>query len=86
MANNTKDEDRMIAKSVRAVISRIPLDISQMNVTCRGGYIEFDGKIRSNRGEGGTVSVRREFNQMITVARGVRGVKDVQAGRVAIYD
>lgn len=83
---NTKDEDRAIAKTVRSAINRINLDITEMNVSCRGGYVEFDGKIKGPRGEAGTINVRREFNHMITVARTVRGVKDVQAGRVAIYD
>lgn len=84
--NNTKDEDRAIAKNVRSAMARINLDITELNVSCRGGYIELDGKVRGPRGEAGTVNVRREFNHMITVARTVRGVKDVQPGRVAIYD
>ena len=53
MAANSRDEDRALAKTARAAIARTALDITQLNIACRGGIIEMDGKVRAPRGGGG---------------------------------
>ena len=81
-----KEEDRHIAKTARAAAARINLDISELQITCGNGNIDMIGKVRAPRGSSGAISVRKEFQSMITVIRAVRGVRDVQAGRVVIFD
>lgn len=81
-----KDEDRHIAKTARAAAARINLDISELQITCGNGNIELIGKIRAPRGSSGAISVRKEFQSMINVIRIVRGVRDVQASRVIVFD
>lgn len=84
--NNTKDEDRHTAKTARAAAARTGLDITELNVNCMNGTIELQGKVKAPRGSSGTINVRKEFQTLITVVRAVRGVRDVQSSRVAIYD
>lgn len=81
MASN-KEEDRALAKAARSAIARTPLDITELNVACSGGFIELTGKVRVPRGATGSVNVRREFQNIITVVRNVRGVKDCYGGGV----
>lgn len=80
--SNTKDEDRATAKLARSAIARSALDISELHISCNGGYIELDGKVRLPRGSSGHVSVRKEFQNLLTLIRGVRGVRDANGGRV----
>jgi len=84
--NNTKDEDRQTAKNARAMAARSMLDISELNMTCMNGTLELMGKVRAPRGGNGSVNVRKEFHNLLTVVRSVRGVRDVQSTRVAIYE
>jgi hypothetical protein len=79
--SSTKDEDRAIAKAARAAIARSSLDISELNIGCVGGFIELTGKVRVPRGGAG-MSVRKEFQHLITLVRSVRGVKDCYGGNV----
>ena len=83
---NTKDEDRHTAKTARAAAARTPLDITELHGNCMNGTIELSGKIRAPRGGSGTMNVRKEFQNLLTVVRAVRGVRDVQSSRVALYD
>ncbi len=84
--NNSKEEDRYTAKTARAAAARTSLDITELNITCMNGTIELMGKVRAPRGSSGNINVRKEFQTLITVVRAVRGVRDVQSSRVAIYD
>jgi len=84
--NNTKDEDRHTAKTARAAAARTSLDISELNINCMNGTLELMGKVRAPRGGSGTMNVRKEFQNLITVVRAVRGVREVQSSRVAIYE
>lgn len=83
---SARDDDRALAKTARASIARTPLDISELTVSCTGGFIELSGKVRAPRGGAGNVSVRREFNNLKTILFSVRGVKGVYAERVAVYE
>ena len=86
MAANTRDEDRALAKTARAAIARTSLDITQLNIACRGGIIEMDGKVRAPRGGAGSINVRREFQIIKTQIHAVRGVREVYGDRVAILE
>ena len=81
-----KDEDRALAKAARGAISRSSLDISELNILCVGGFIDLQGKVRAPRGGAGTISVKREFAQIIVLCRSVRGVKDVRGDRVILIE
>ncbi len=84
--NNSKDEDRHTAKTARAAAARTALDITELNINCMNGTLELMGKVRAPRGGTGTMNVRKEFQTLLTVVRAVRGVREVQSSRVAIYD
>ena len=86
MAVNTKDEDRYIAKAARAAIVRTPLGISELNISCSGGQILLNGKIKPMRGQQGSVNVRKEFQVIKTQMSTVRGVRSVFGDAVAVYD
>lgn len=81
-----KDDDRAIAKSARGAMARSALDISELNIVCVGGFIDLQGKVRAPRGGAGTISVRREFEQIKVLVRSVRGVKDVRGDRVQLIE
>ncbi len=81
-----KDEDRAIAKNARGAMARSSLDISELNIVCVGGFIDLQGKVRAPRGSAGTVSVKREFEQIKVLVRSVRGVKDVRGDRVQLIE
>ena len=81
-----KEEDKALAKSARAAITRTSLDISELMVTSTGGFIELHGKVRAPRGHSGQMNVRKEFQNLVTIIRSVRGVKDCYGDRVAIYE
>ncbi|RYG72052.1 hypothetical protein EON80_04540 [bacterium] len=81
-----RDEDRAIAKAARGAMARSPLDISELNVICTGGYIDLQGKVRAPRGQAGSVNVKREFEQIKIVVRSVHGVKDCRAERVQLIE
>lgn len=81
-----KDEDRALAKTCRAAMARTALDISELNILCIGGYIELQGKVRAPRGGAGTLNVKKEFEQLIVIARSVRGVKDCRGDRVQLIE
>lgn len=81
-----KEEDKALAKSARASIARTSLDISELMVTCTGGFVELHGKVRAPRGSSGQMNVRKEFQNLITLIRSVRGVKDCYGDRVAIFE
>lgn len=86
MAGTSRDEDRALAKMARAAIARTALDISQLNIACRGGIIEMDGKVRAPRGGAGSVNVRKEFQIIKTQIHSLRGVREVYGERVAILE
>ena len=86
MAGSTREEDRALAKAARSAIARTKLDISQLNIVCRGGIVEMDGKVRAPRGESGNVNVRKEFQIVRTQIHAVRGVREVYGDRVAIIE
>lgn len=86
MAANSKDEDRYIAKAARAAIVRTPIDISELNISCSGGQILLNGKVKPMRGQQGSVNVRKEFQVIKTQISTVRGVRGVYGDAVAIYE
>ena len=86
MAANTRDEDRALAKTARAAIARTSLDISQLNISCRGGIVEMDGKVRAPRGAAGSINVRKEFQIIKTQIHSMRGIREVYGDRVAIIE
>ncbi len=86
MAASSRDEDRALAKAARGTIARTSLDITQLNISCRAGIIELDGKVRAPRGGVGTVNVRKEFQIIKTQIHAMRGVREVYGDRVAILD
>ena len=81
-----KDEDRALAKSARGAMARSVLDISELNIICVGGFIDLQGKVRAPRGGAGTISVKREFEQIKVLCRSVRGVKEVRGDRVILIE
>lgn len=83
---NNKDEDRHTAKTARAAAARTALDIGELSINCTNGAIELSGKVRAPRGANGTMNVRKEFQNLLTVIHAVRGVRDVQSSRVAVYE
>ena len=86
MAASSRDEDRALAKTARSAIARTGLDITQLNIACRGGIIELDGKVRAPRGGAGSMNVRKEFQIIKTQIHSVRGVREVYGDRVAIIE
>ncbi len=86
MAGTSRDDDRALAKTARAAIARTSLDITQLNIACRGGIIEMDGKVRAPRGAAGSVNVRKEFQIIKTQIHSVRGVREVYGERVSIIE
>ena len=86
MAGSSRDEDRALAKTARAAIARTGLDITQLNIACRGGIIELDGKVRAPRGGAGSMNVRKEFQIIKTQIHSVRGVREVYGDRVAVIE
>lgn len=82
----SKDEDRAIAKACRSAMARSPLDISELNVLCTGGYVDLQGKVRTPRGSAGTINLKREFENLKVVVRSVRGVKDCRADRIILIE
>ena len=81
-----KDEDKSLSKACRSAIARSPLDISELNIRSTGGYIDLEGKVRAPRGAAGHVAVRKEFENLITICRSVRGVKDASGSRVTVIE
>ena len=81
-----RDEDRAIAKAARGAMARSALDISELNIICVGGFIDLQGKVRAPRGAAGSVSVKREFEQIKILVRSVHGVKDCRADRVQLIE
>ena len=86
MAGSTREDDRAMAKTARAAIARTSLDITQLNIICRAGMVELDGKVRAPRGGAGTVNVRKEFQIIKTQIAATRGVKGVYGDRVAVIE
>ena len=86
MAGTSRDEDRALAKTARAAIARTSLDITQLNIACRGGIIELDGKVCAPRGGAGSINVRKEFQIIKTQMHAMRGVREVYGDRVAIIE
>ena len=86
MATSSRDEDRALAKAARGTIARTSLDITQLNIACRGGIIELDGKVRAPRGGAGSINVRKEFQIIKTQIHSMRGVREVYGDRVAIIE
>ena len=79
-------EDRQIAMLARRALAKTELDITQMNIACARGMVELSGTVRAPRNFAGEFNVRKEFRNLITILRGVRGVKDVYGDRVRIFD
>jgi hypothetical protein len=82
----SKEEDRMLSKAARSAIAKSPLDISELNIECHGGFIELGGKVRQPRGHQGHMDVRKEFKVLLTIINSVRGIKGCYGERVAIID
>ena len=83
---SSRDEDRALAKAARSAIARTSLDITQLNIACRGGIIELDGKVRAPRGGAGSINVRKEFQIIKTQMHAMRGIREVYGDRVAIIE
>lgn len=81
-----KDEDKALAKASRSAIAKSPLDISELNLSCSGGFVELTGKVRCPRGHIGNMNMRKEFQNLVTIVRSVRGVKDCYGGGVTIIE
>ena len=86
MAGSSREEDRALSKAARAAIARTSLDITQLNIICRNGIVELDGKVRAPRGSGGNINVRKEFQIVRTQISAVRGVREVYGDRVAVIE
>lgn len=86
MPATTREDDRALAKTARGAIARTVLDITQLNISCRAGIIEMDGRVRAPRGSAGTVNVRKEFQILKTQLHAVRGVREVYGDRVAVIE
>jgi hypothetical protein len=81
-----KVENHATAKSARNAIAKSILDISELNIACNNGSIELWGKLRPPRGHTGVVNMRKEFENLKNLILSVRGVRDVQSGRVILLD
>lgn len=83
---NAKIENHAIAKGARNACARSTLDISELNFACQGGTIELWGKVRPPRGHTGIINLRKEFDNLQTIIRNVRGVRDIDPRRVILSE
>ncbi len=79
-------EDKTIAMSARRAIAKSSLDITMLQISCARGVIDLTGQVKAPRGYAGDFSVRKEFQQLITMLQSVRGVREVYGNRVRIFD
>lgn len=79
-------EDKTIAMSARRAVAKSSLDITQLQISCARGVIELTGQVKAPRGYSGEYSIRKEFQALITMLQGVRGVREVYGNRVRIFD
>jgi len=82
MATN-KNEDRAVARSARQSLAKTSLDINELIVSCHDGVIVLTGKIRQARDSQG-ISLQKELENIKTMIRHTRGVKDVVADKVQV--
>ncbi|HEX8551686.1 MAG TPA: hypothetical protein VF681_09045 [Abditibacteriaceae bacterium] len=78
-------EDRAMSVSLRRLVAKSNLDISQLNISFSRGTCELIGTVRAPKGHEG-MQVRKEFQTLIAQIRNVRGVRDVFGERVRIFD
>ena len=74
---SSKDEDRALAKAARTVMVKTILDVGEVQVSSKDGYIELTGKVRRPRSHHGEVNFKKEMEALKQHMRAVRGVKEV---------
>ena len=78
-------EDRAMAVSLRRLVAKSDLDITQMTITFSRGTCELSGSVKAPKGKEGML-VRKEFQALKQQIMAVRGVRDVFGERVRIFD
>lgn len=78
-------EDRAMSVSLRRLVAKSNLDISEMQITFSRGTCELSGSVKAPKGAEG-MQVRKEFNTLKQQIMSVRGVRDVFGERVRIFD
>jgi hypothetical protein len=74
-----------MAVTLRRLIAKSNLDISQLTVTFSRGTAELTGAIKAPKGHEG-MQVRKEFTALKQQIMSVRGVRDCFGERVRIFD
>lgn len=78
-------EDRAMAVTLRRLVAKSELDISQLSITFSRGTAELTGAVKAPKGKEG-MQVRREFTMLKQQIMSVRGVRDCFGERVRIFD
>jgi hypothetical protein len=78
-------EDRAMSVSLRRLIAKSNLDISQLQISFSRGTCELSGAVKAPKGAEG-MQVRKEFTMLKQQIMSVRGVRDVYGDRVRIFD
>ena len=78
-------EDRAMAVTLRRLIAKSNLDISQLQVSFSRGTCELTGAVKAPKGHEG-MQVRKEFNSLKQQIMSVRGVRDCFGDRVRVFD
>ena len=78
-------EDRAMAVTLRRLIAKSELDISQLTISFSRGTCELSGQVKAPKGKEG-MPVRKEFNLLKQQIMSVRGVRDIFGDRVRIFD
>jgi len=79
-------EDRALSVALRRHVAKSALDISELIISCSKGIVELNGTVKPPRNTPGEFNARKEFQVLKSQIQNVRGVLDVYADRVRIFD
>lgn len=79
-------EDKALALQVRHAMSRTPLDVTQVIVSCTRGTIELVGSVRKPRDFRGELDLKKELLKLKQSAENVRGVVVVYSSQLRIME
>lgn len=79
-------EDKQLALQVRHAMARTPLDLSGVQVSCSRGHIELVGMVRKPKDFRGDMDLKKEVKTMKQIIQQVRGVTELYASNLRIYD
>jgi hypothetical protein len=79
-------EDRAMSVTLRRVVAKSNLDISQLNISFSRGVVELTGTVKLPKGMEGIAEPRKEFALLKQQIGATRGVREVYGERVRIFD